>query len=331
MPSFKLALTLAAAAYAIGKYLFSGKDDEDPPPPPPHDSYYSSSLYNSGTTRTQTQQSYRPPPPSASYTYRPPATNARSQTTARTPASPVCSCGVYHPSVVSPYTRTPSQSQPSSNAHSQNTPRTSAPHDYGRGVYHSSVASPYTRTPSQTQPSSNSHSQTTPWTSVSPDYGRGVRHSSVASPYTRTLSQTQPSSTRTQASRQYSSLFDTVRVDEPPEYESFQTCSCVPSRVHTACEPPLPTTPTVVSSDPLSDEPAGVEDLDFAKKLRERARRKGREMSEARSRAKSARKKGHLGAAHAHGQEAIAHESEMKELDKRAAKIFFRENNKVSS
>jgi len=54
-------------------------------------------------------------------------------------------------------------------------------------------------------------------------------------------------------------------------------------------------------------------------------------MSEARSRAKSARKKGHLGAAHAHGQEAIAHESEMKELDKRAAKIFFRENNKVSS
>ncbi|KAH9019029.1 hypothetical protein EDB85DRAFT_1820114, partial [Lactarius pseudohatsudake] len=34
--------------------------------------------------------------------------------------------------------------------------------------------------------------------------------------------------------------------------------------------------------------------------------------------------------AHAHTQDAIAHESEMKELDERAAKIFFRENNKVS-
>ena len=54
-------------------------------------------------------------------------------------------------------------------------------------------------------------------------------------------------------------------------------------------------------------------------------------MSEARGRAKSAQKKGHHGAAHAHRQEAIAHESAMKELDKRAARIIFREKNKVSS
>ncbi|KAH9083553.1 hypothetical protein EDB83DRAFT_2212788 [Lactarius deliciosus] len=52
-------------------------------------------------------------------------------------------------------------------------------------------------------------------------------------------------------------------------------------------------------------------------------------MSEARHKAKNAKKKGRLGAAHAHKQDAIAHEGEMKELDKRAAKIFFRENNKV--
>ncbi|KAH9061250.1 hypothetical protein EDB87DRAFT_1610795 [Lactarius vividus] len=51
-------------------------------------------------------------------------------------------------------------------------------------------------------------------------------------------------------------------------------------------------------------------------------------MSEARSRAKSAQKKGYRGAAQAHRQEAITHESAMKELDKRAAKIIFRENNK---
>ncbi|KAH9176284.1 hypothetical protein EDB89DRAFT_1940257 [Lactarius sanguifluus] len=53
-------------------------------------------------------------------------------------------------------------------------------------------------------------------------------------------------------------------------------------------------------------------------------------MSEAYRRAESARKKGRFGVAHAHAhtQDAIAHESEMKELDERAAKIFFRVNNK---
>ncbi|KAH9061237.1 hypothetical protein EDB87DRAFT_1610704 [Lactarius vividus] len=51
-------------------------------------------------------------------------------------------------------------------------------------------------------------------------------------------------------------------------------------------------------------------------------------MAEARSRAKSAKKKGRPGAAHAHRQDALAHEGEMKELNKRAAKIIFRENNK---
>jgi len=84
----------------------------------------------------------------------------------------------------------------------------------------------------------------------------------------------------------------------------------------------------VVSSNLRSEEPTSVEDLDYAKKLREQARRKGREMSEARSRAKSAQKKRYHGAAHAHREEAIAYESAMKELDKRAAKIVFRENNK---
>jgi hypothetical protein len=54
-------------------------------------------------------------------------------------------------------------------------------------------------------------------------------------------------------------------------------------------------------------------------------------MSEARSRAKSARKKRSGGAAQAHNLEVAAHEKVMKELDKRAAKIIFAEKNKVSS
>jgi len=86
--------------------------------------------------------------------------------------------------------------------------------------------------------------------------------------------------------------------------------------------------PAVVASDLRSDEPASVEDLDFAKKLREQARRTGREMSEAYSRAKSAQKKGSRGAAHEHRQRANAHKSAKMELDKRAAEIIFREKNK---
>ena len=85
----------------------------------------------------------------------------------------------------------------------------------------------------------------------------------------------------------------------------------------------------VISPNLHSDELASIEDLEFAKKLREQARRRGREMTEARSRAKSAQKKGYRGAAQAHKQEAIAHKSAMEELDKRAAKIIFREKNKV--
>ncbi|KAH9083550.1 hypothetical protein EDB83DRAFT_2669553 [Lactarius deliciosus] len=301
MPGLKLAFTLAVAAYAIGKYFFSGKDD-DRPPPPPRDSYYPSYSYNDGTTRTQTQRSHGPPPPPPSYTQRPPATNAYSQTTARTPAPP----------------------------------------DYGRSVQHPSLS--YTGTPSQSQPSFNPHNQSTAKTSAHHDYGRGVNHSSETSHYVRVSSQTQPSSTRTQASRPYSSLFDTDRVREPPKYEDeygygcgrgyedededFQATSHVPSCMHTRDGPRLPTALVGLSSDPRYGEPASVENLEFAKKLREQARRKGHEMSEARSRAKSARMKGRLGAAHAHKQDAIAHESEMKELDKRAAKIFLRENNK---
>ena len=100
--------------------------------------------------------------------------------------------------------------------------------------------------------------------------------------------------------------------------------------MHTGSEPSLPTAPAVVSSGVRFDKPAGVRDLEFAKKLREQARRKGQESMEAYSRAKSAQKRGQHGAAHAHREKAIAHNSSMKELDKQAAKIIFRENNKVS-
>src|SRR6266702_1217542 len=393
MPGLALTFTVdasavhAALALAIGSYFCGGNDDD----PTPRDSYYSRSSLNSGATRIQTQPSYRPPPLPQSYTYRPAATNA--QTTPRTPAPPDRGRGVSHPSVVSPYTRTPNQTQPSSTrvqpsptftrpsstrappsstftqpsstrvlptstltqssstrtqpsiAQSASTnshvpscvPIESEPllPTVSSGIYHSSVVSPYTRKPSQTQPSST---LTQPSSAHAQPSSALIQASSALTQAFSSLTQassalTQASSTLTQASHEHSSLSNTVHVDEPPpEYETFQTSPCVPSRVHTERDTLLPTVIQVVSSSDLrSDEQAGVEDLDFAEKLREQARRRGREMSEARSRAKSAKKKGYRGAAQAHRQEAIAHEGAMKELDKRAAKIIFKENNKVCS
>jgi len=105
-----------------------------------------------------------------------------------------------------------------------------------------------------------------------------------------------------------------------------------PPRARTSTSPdygwdvPHVQTPTRTKlSSTRSDERASIED---AIKLREQARRSGNEMSEAYSRAKVAQKKGLRGAAQEHRQRADARKSEMEELNKRAAKIFFREKNK---
>jgi hypothetical protein len=280
MPGFKLAFTLvAAAAIAIGKYVFDHKDDEDDPTP--RDPYQSSPSYNSGTWN-QTQQPYRPSPQSYRQPPPPPPSHSYRSTTI--------------------------------NAHSKTTTRTPVPLDYSHDGCPHCTSEALPRTPSKT----------TIRTPVSPDYGFDdwTYHTSEA--LAQMPSQTQLS-TRTQTSRSYSSHLSHVR--KPPEYEYSHTSSHT-SQIYTRSESRLPTAPAVVSSDLRSDEPAIVEDPNSPKKLREQARRKGREMSEARSRAKSAQKKGYRGAANAHRQEAMAYEREMKDFDKRAAKIIFQENNK---
>lgn len=301
------AATHAAAAIAFSGYLCGGNDDN-----PVHDSNYTSSSHNRRTTRVQTQPSYRPPPQRPSHTYRPDLGR-----------------GAYHPSAVSPCTRTPSQTQPSSTrtqppsiAHSASTssrvpatvPTERDPllHPVIRSVSRSNAYSPYARTPVQTQLSS---------TRTQPSSTRTQPSSSNI----------QSSSTRTQAFKPHPSLINTVHVPELPESEFSQTRSQahVPARVHTRNEPPPPTVNQVISSDLRSEQPAGVEDLDFADKLRTRARHRWDEMSEERTRAKSAQKRGHKEAAQAHTQKAIAHEKAVKDLNKRAAKIIFTEKNKV--
>jgi hypothetical protein len=323
---FAAAATHAAAAIAFGSYLCRGNDDD-----PVHDSNYTSSSHNRRTTRVQTQPSYRPPPHCPSHTYRPDLGR-----------------GAYHPSAVSPCTRTPSQTQPSSTrtqppsiAHSASTssrvpasvPTERDPllHPVIRSVSRSNAYSPYARTPVQTQLSSTrtqpSSTRTQPSSTLTQPSSthpfitqsasassrvpigqeslprtevNGVYHTSVVPPHTRTPSQTQQSSiqvvippsssrsqlpstvtqpsssniqsssTRTQAFKPHPSLINTVHVPELPESEFSQTRSQahVPARVHTRNEPPPPTVNQVISSDLRSEQPAGVEDLDFADKLR---------------------------------------------------------------
>ena len=121
--------------------------------------------------------------------------------------------------------------------------------------------------------------------------------------------------------------------------------SCIPTppyrHTHSSSSERLDTTSSsrVVprSPSPVPDTQYGVEveavadaqELKAARELRERARRCKREMHAARDLAKSSRKSGDYKAEQRHKHDAMAYESQMKDMDKRAARIIFRENNKV--
>ena len=79
----------------------------------------------------------------------------------------------------------------------------------------------------------------------------------------------------------------------------------------------------------LDDAVANAESNKKARELREKARRSNREMRDARDRAKSARRRGDRVAESECQQEARAHESSMKNLNRSAAKIIFRVKNQV--
>ena len=208
---------------------------------------------------------------------------------------------------------------PQTYSYSQTTPKATTPPspDYGRGSYHSSVASPPpAQKPSQPRlPSTRTQPSPTltqpPFTRTQPSVTR------TQPPFTHT----QPSVTRTQSPLTHTQ----------PSPTRTQPSLHVPPRETNESERRLPATPAVASPRPRPDELATVEDLDFAQKLREQARRRGMEMTEEYSRAKMAQKKGLRGVAQEHRQRGHTHKSAMKELDKRAAEIIFREKNKVCS
>jgi hypothetical protein len=84
-------------------------------------------------------------------------------------------------------------------------------------------------------------------------------------------------------------------------------------------------------SHEVHDAIADAKDRKKALEMRDQAKRSARDMLDARDRARIAHRRGDHEAEDEYGQEARAHESAKKHSDKRAAKIFFRVNNKVRS
>ncbi|KAH9993961.1 hypothetical protein BJV77DRAFT_328121 [Russula vinacea] len=118
----------------------------------------------------------------------------------------------------------------------------------------------------------------------------------------------------------------TVSPKEHPRTQSFSSDSddyLGPSSHTWAAPRSWSSLPDVVSDPGADDVISKAERNKKARELRENARRSKREMIDARDRAKSARWRGDWVAESEHKQEAREHESEMKDLNKSAAKIIF--------
>ena len=124
----------------------------------------------------------------------------------------------------------------------------------------------------------------------------------------------------------------TVSLKEHPRTQSFSSDSddyLGPSSHTWAAPRSWSSLPDVVSDPGADDVISKAERNKKARELRENARRSKREMIDARDRAKSARWRGDWVAESEHEQEAREHESEMKDLNKSAAKIIFGLKNQV--
>lgn len=118
----------------------------------------------------------------------------------------------------------------------------------------------------------------------------------------------------------------------PPSYppRSKTTSAHIPAapRNRTSTPPDYGQGRTPGQTQPSSTRLDELADLEDANKLREKARRHGRKMSEAYDQARIAQSMGDREVAQGHRQKADAYKSSMEEFDKRAAKIIFREKNK---
>ena len=217
--------------------------------------------------------------------------------------------------------------------------------DYG---YHSSDASSNAREPRETfsistrahvprspQVTSTRVSQSTISTTTTADYPHGNRRPRLTAPYSAESTLTGPASpTRASYQRTPSPDDDFGYPDSPPTHSRTLSSSSgsdylgASSSTRVALRSPSPQPDALYNTEFEAAE--NTQDMEAANELRRRARRCAVEMRDARDLAKSARKGGDHTAAQRSRQDAIALESEMKSLDKRAAKIIFTQKNKVS-
>ena len=242
--------------------------------------------------------------------------------------------------------------QPPTNSRvAEATTRTQTRHltsDYDGYGYRPSVASSNTGESRETSTSTRAHVPRPPqvtstrasWSTVSTtataDYPHGSRRPRPAAPYPAESTLTGPASSPTRASYQRTSSPDATRFgypDFPPTHSRTLSSSSGSDYLGASPSPRV----ALRSPSPQPDALYGtefevaenVQDMKAARELRERARRCKNEMHNARDLAKSARRSGDHNTQQMYRQDAIALESEMKSLDKRAAKIIFREKNKV--
>lgn len=197
----------------------------------------------------------------------------------------------------------------------------------------SSRSSDTTRQPNQSPPSSYSRDsyvrdQKAGKRHLTSDNGRSLDDSKHTSPHAR-------ASSRTQTSPSVPSRFQTTAATVARD-QGYHDSNL---NLSPAVQPPQPaSTPAYAYHQPspvLADlseaesEIEYIEDDDIGKELRDRARRHGREMRDARAQAKSARKGGDHLAERYYKQVAVARKSAMDELNTKAAKIIFHHKNKV--
>jgi len=217
--------------------------------------------------------------------------------------------------------------------------------DYDGYGYRFSVASANARESRETfststrvhvpQPPSTRVSQSTISTTATADYPHGSRRPRLAAPYSAEATLTGSASSPTRASYQRTPSPDDIfgYPDFPPTHSRTLSSSSgsdylgARSSTRVALRSPSPQPDVLYGTEFEAAET--TQDMKAARELRGRARRCKIEMRDARDLAKSARKSGDHAAERMYKQDANALESEMKSLDKRAAKIIFREKNKV--
>ncbi|KAI0298590.1 hypothetical protein BC826DRAFT_998228 [Russula brevipes] len=320
-------IAAAAASVLIYNLLFSSKDD---------DNTSRSASPSSGTTPLPPYSS--PPFPSSS----------RSQTTG-TPANADHNCGLYYcgctpragDSRRTPSTATyarPSYQQPVTNSRTQASQRnfgtvyqdrdedrfhpTSASTGGTRQTFPTSAGtySPYSVQPTSPRATRPAGAPTTA------DSGDGFRRIRFTPSYAEEPRQTVPTSARVQAS--YLAPPTSTSTGHPTwphaTHSRTRSSSSDSDYVHTS----PPTSPGALHDSEFDAGPS-VEGQDRASDLRLKAQRCNRDMREARDLARGAHRMRDYTTESMHRQDAMACESKMKRLNKTAASIIFKENNKA--